>query len=89
VPATKSQGASPTVAHPFQFVQSRELNQRFDLSKFQRLSLRNRLPEGIYWIQPDKLILWNLKLVNDYLLNGDGPQHQRLVEAYLLTLPQH
>jgi hypothetical protein len=89
MPATVNQGASPTVAHPFQFVQSRELNQRFDLSKFQRLSLRNRLPEGIYWIQPDKLILWNLKLVTDYLLNGDTPQHQRLVEAYLLTLPQH
>jgi hypothetical protein len=89
VPATKSQGVTPTVPPAFRFVQSRELNQRFDLSKFQRLSLRSRLPQGIYWIQPDKLILWNLKLVTDYLLNGDTPQHQRLVEAYLLTLPQH
>lgn len=71
----------------FRFVQKRKL--RFDLSPQQTRTLRQRLPRGLYWIQPNgRNILWNEPLVTDYLVNGgDTPSHNRLVEKYLSTLP--
>jgi hypothetical protein len=88
LPKPISQRVTPTLPQEFQFVQSRELEKHFQFGKHQRVALARRLPQGIYWIQPDRAFLWNITLVTDYLLNGDGPAHQRLTEQYLATLPQ-
>jgi hypothetical protein len=71
----------------FRFVETRTLRQHFEIGKFGEAKLRNQLPSPLYWIQPDRKILWNFELVRDYLLNGgDRPEHQRLIEEYLATL---
>uniref|UniRef100_B8HUB3 Uncharacterized protein n=1 Tax=Cyanothece sp. (strain PCC 7425 / ATCC 29141) TaxID=395961 RepID=B8HUB3_CYAP4 len=71
----------------FPFVDTRTLRQRFQIGKYGETELRRKLSPPLYWIQPDRKVLWNWVLVQDYLLHGDGPQHQRLVETYLKTLP--
>ena len=60
------------------------------LTPFQSLQLRGLLPKGIYYHQLTKggLIQWNWTLLQSYLLNGDCPAHQALVEEYMSTLPQ-
>jgi hypothetical protein len=71
----------------FRFVETRTLRQHYQLGKFVEAKLRNQLPSPLYWIQPDRKVLWNFELVRDYLLNGgDRPEHQRLIEEYLQTL---
>jgi hypothetical protein len=75
------------VAASFPFVETRTLRQHFEIGKFGEAKLRNQLPSPLYWIQPDRKVLWNWILVRDYLLNGgDRPEHQRLTEEYLATL---
>lgn len=70
----------------FPFVDTRSLRQHFEIGKFGEASLRKKLTTPLYWIQPERKVLWNLVLVRDYLLNGNGSEHQRLVETYLKTL---
>jgi hypothetical protein len=71
----------------FRFVETRTLRQYFEIGKFGEAKLRCQLPSPLYWIQPDRKVLWNLELVRDYLLHGgDTPEHQRLIEEYLATL---
>ncbi|WP_019498382.1 hypothetical protein [Pseudanabaena sp. PCC 6802] len=70
----------------WRFVSTNTLRSYFDLGKSLEAELRRELPSPLYWIQPNRKILWNLPLVQDYLLNGNSPQHQRLVEQYLSTL---
>jgi hypothetical protein len=75
------------VTASFPFVETRTLRQHFEIGKFGEAKLRNQLPSPLYWIQPDRKVLWNWILVRDYLLNGgDRPEHQRLTEEYLATL---
>jgi len=62
-------------------------SQHFEIGKFGEAELRKKLPSPLYWIQPDRKVLWNVHLVKDYLLNGDRPDHQRLIEQYLSSLP--
>jgi hypothetical protein len=59
------------------------------LTPHQSLTLREKLPKGIYWIQLVErgLIQWNWTLLQDYTLRGDRPEHQLLVERYLQSLP--
>jgi hypothetical protein len=59
------------------------------LTPHQSLKLRETLPKGIYWIQIVErgLIQWNWVLLQDYLIRGDRPEHQALVEDYLKSLP--
>jgi hypothetical protein len=72
----------------FPYVSSRTFrSQHFDIGKWGEAELRKKLPSPLYWIQPDRKVLWNVHLVKDYLLNGDRPDHQRLVEQYLSSLP--
>jgi hypothetical protein len=72
----------------FPFVDSRELRQHFRLGKSPEVALRLKLSTPLYWIQPDRKVLWNFELVRDYLLHGgDTPEHQALVEQYLASLP--
>lgn len=74
----------------FPYVDTQTFRNHFQLGKFCESRLREKLPNPIYWIQPDRKVLWNLRLIQDYLLNGDCPSHQRLVEQYLSTLePQN
>lgn len=71
----------------YPFVSTRTLRScHFEIGKFGEAQLRKQLQSPLYWIQPDRKVLWNLVLVRDYLLNGDTPTHQRLIESYLLTL---
>ncbi|MBW4552957.1 MAG: hypothetical protein KME35_17885 [Aphanocapsa sp. GSE-SYN-MK-11-07L] len=73
----------------FMFVGSAVLEARLDLRKTQRVELQKQLPCPLYWFQfpGGRKVFWNWELVQDYLINGDGPNHQRLVEQYLATLP--
>jgi hypothetical protein len=75
----------------FRFLTERSIKQdKIELTRFQSAQLRAKLPKGIYWLQiADKgLIQWNWTLLQDYLINGDRPEHQALVEEYIATLPQ-
>jgi hypothetical protein len=75
------------VAASFPFVDTRTFRQYYQLGKFGEAKLRNQLPSPLYWIQPNRKVLWNWILVQDYLLNGgDRPEHQQLIEEYLETL---
>jgi hypothetical protein len=74
----------------FQFVL--EINIRknlFQLTRQQTSSLREKLPQGIYWTQipGGRLYHWNWTLLQDYLLKGDCLEHQDLVEEYLALHP--
>jgi hypothetical protein len=81
--------AKPILSNCFPFVGSSELERMLDIKKNQRAELKRRLPKPLYWFQfpGGRKIFWNLNLVRDYLLHGDCPNHQRLVEQYLQTLP--
>jgi hypothetical protein len=75
----------------FRFLTERSIKQdKIELTRFQSAQLRAKLPKGIYWLQiADKgLIQWNWTLLQDYLINGDRPEHQALIEEYIATLPQ-
>ena len=72
----------------FPFVSSRTLRTHFEFGKYVETQLRRKLPCPLYWIQPDRKVLWNFFLVQDYILHGDRPEHQRLVERYLQSLPK-
>jgi hypothetical protein len=72
----------------FPYVSSRTLrSQHFEIGKFGEAALRKKLPSPLYWIQPDRKVLWNLYLIKDLILNGDRPAHTRFVEQYLASLP--
>lgn len=77
---------TPRNSQIFSFVDTKTFRQYFQLGKFYEARLREQLPSPIYWIQPVRKVLWNIRLVQDYLLNGDGPGHLRLVEEYLSTI---
>jgi hypothetical protein len=82
---------SSKLSDQFIFVGSDKLEQFLDIRKSQREKLRSQLPQGIYWFQvPDgRKICWNWLLIRDYLLNGPRPDHDRLVEKFLETLPEN
>jgi hypothetical protein len=73
----------------FPFIGTVELREHYVLGKFWEAKLKQELPSPLYWIQPDKKILWNFRLIQSYLLNGlESSQHQALVEEYLTMLNQ-
>jgi hypothetical protein len=54
----------------YPFVSTRTLRScHFEIGKFGEAQLRKQLQSPLYWIQPDRKVLWNLVLVRDYLLN--------------------
>ncbi len=84
--------ASSTLTMPetYPFVSSRTLrSQHFEIGKYGEAEMRKRLPSPLYWIktQGNRKTLWNVRLLKDWLLHGDRPDHQRLIEQYLQTLP--
>jgi hypothetical protein len=75
----------------FRFMTERSIKKdKLELTRFQSAQLRSKLPKGIYWLQITSggLVQWNWLLLQDYLFNGDRPEHQALVEEYIATLPQ-
>ena len=74
----------------FQFMTEAFIRENYiQFTSFQSTSLRKRLPRGIYWLQITKggLIQWNWTLLQDFLVNGDRPAHQALVDEFVATLP--
>lgn len=69
-------------------VDSSELEAEERIKKNQRSILSDLLPSPIYWwrFPGGRKIFWNKRLIRDYLRNGPGPAHDRLVEQYLATL---
>jgi hypothetical protein len=74
----------------FRFLTEKTIKrEKIELTPYQSAALRKKLAKGIYWVQTEKggLIQWNWGLLQDYLVNGDRPDHQALIEEYLATLP--
>jgi hypothetical protein len=75
----------------FRFMTERSIKrEKYELTAWQSAQLRAKLQKGIFWNQLEKggLVQWNWTLLQSYLLNGDCPAHQALVEEYMSTLPQ-
>ena len=75
----------------FKFVSEAEFRRDYySLSRWEFDQLREKLQKFTYWIQPTERgkIHWNRDLLIDYLSNGDRPEHQKLLEEYISTLPQ-
>jgi hypothetical protein len=75
----------------FKFITERSIKaDKYELTNWQSGQLRKKLPRNIYWVQiVDRgSIAWNWTLLQHYLLNGDRPEHQALVEEYIATLPK-
>ena len=48
----------------YPFVSTRTLRScHFEIGKFGEAQLRKQLQSPLYWIQPDRKVLWNLVLV--------------------------
>lgn len=75
----------------FKFVSESTIRKDYiDLSPWQSIELRAKLQKSVYWIQPSPRgkIMWNIECLQSYLLQGDCPQHQALVDEFLATIPQ-
>ncbi len=79
----------PKQVQRFPWLTQRTLNQEIEFTQHRSAQLRSILPKSIYWIQAVPLgqISWNVLLIKDYVLFGDRPEHQALVDEYLSTLP--
>jgi hypothetical protein len=83
--------SAPKKTRIFKFISESAIRKDYiDLSPWQFLELRAKLPKGIYWVQPSERgkLHWSIDLLQDYLINGDRPEHQALVEEYMSTRPQ-
>ena len=52
-------------------------------------TLRESLPEHIYWFRMPNCtsLLFNERLIIDFLVNGNSESHQKAVELFISTLP--
>jgi hypothetical protein len=74
----------------FPFVRTKEMVASSGLSADTLKQLRREvLTEKIYWFHPpgSVRVLWNLRIVLDWLVNSDTPAHQKAIEAYTKSLP--
>lgn len=74
----------------FPFVPTREMVASSGLSADTLKQLRREvLAEKIYWFHPpgSLRVLWNSRIVLDWLVNGDSPAHQRAIESFYKSLP--
>ena len=73
----------------FRFMTEKSIRQeKFELTRWQSAQLRSKLSKGIYWVRLEKSIYWNWVILQDYMVNGDGPHHQNLIDEYVATLHQ-
>jgi hypothetical protein len=73
----------------FQFLTEKHIKAHFfQLTRWQTSKLRDELPKGIYWVQftIGGSYYWNWTLLQDYLLQGNRPEHQSLVEEFLASI---
>jgi hypothetical protein len=80
----------PKKTRIFKFISESAIRKDYvDLSPWQSIELRAKLPKSIYWIQPTERgkIHWNIDLLQSYLINGNCPQHQSLVDEFSATIP--
>ena len=83
--------SSPKKTRIFKYVSEAVIRKDYiDLSSWQSIELRAKLPKNTYWIQPSERgkIHWNIDLLQSYLLNGHCDQHQALVDEFLATIPR-
>ena len=73
----------------FPLVKRMTMEHSAGVSKEYLRTLRDLLPEGIYWFRMPNCtsILFNERLIIDYLVNGNSPSHQKAVELFISTLP--
>lgn len=75
----------------FPFVRTKAMVASSGLSPDTLKQLRrdNVLKEKIHWFHPpgSVRVLWNIRLVLDFLVNGDSPAHRRAIETYAKSLP--
>lgn len=74
----------------FPFVRTKEMVASSGLSSDTLKQLRREvLAEKIYWFHPpgSVRVLWNIRIVLDWLVNADTPAHQKAIEAYTKSLP--
>ncbi len=77
------------------FITTPQLVEVFPLGKSQLQALRDSgtFQEGVHWVKYPgsnaQRVLWNWPLIEDYLATGGGEAHQRVVEAYLASLPSN
>jgi hypothetical protein len=79
-----------TTDRKFQFLTEKHIRTNlFQLTRWQSAKLRNSRPKGIYWVQlaHGGLYHWNWTLLQDFLINGDRPEHRNLVEEFVSSLP--
>lgn len=55
--------SAPELIEKFIFVGSDKLEQFLDIRKNQRISMREDLPEGLYWTRCGRKIFWHWHLV--------------------------
>ena len=74
--------------YDFPFIGGAVLEERLDIRSDQRAVLQQQLKSPLYWFQVPhgRKICWNWRLIRDYLMNGPGPKHNRLIEEYLASL---
>lgn len=65
--------------------------QRISRSTWKRRRFDGSLQEGIHWIRVGNRVLYNLNLVQDWLVNHQvAPEaHERAIAAYLESLPSN
>ena len=77
--------------HDFKFLADLSVS-GIEMTDWQRRKFVNDLPSPLYWVRPTRRIMWNVKLIQHLYLvcNGDRnhPEHQKMVELYLATLPK-
>jgi hypothetical protein len=79
--------ASPKTEY-WPWVRSVTLRKKIDLSRHIESDLRKKLRENIYWVKAGtdhggRLIFWNERLVVDYMLYGNRPEHGAMIESFL------
>ena len=72
-----------TPPEQWKFVTNKTLTEIFEIGERTIKNLRHSLPEGVYWIQPRRKLLWNARIIKDFLVYGDRPEHRALIERYL------
>ncbi|MBT9159565.1 MAG: hypothetical protein DDT26_00824 [Dehalococcoidia bacterium] len=65
-------------------VDSATLEAELGIRKTKRMELVKQLPSPLYWctVPGGRTIRWNIRLIRNWMLNGDGLAHQAAIDAY-------
>ena len=90
MPLVLDKSNDPVLIEKFIWIGSKKLETFLDIGKNQRITIREELPENLYWTRVGRKIFWNWALVRDWFVNGGdrtSQRHQQLVEEFLKTCP--